>query len=380
MGEKTGIEWCDATFNAWRGCSRVSSGCVNCYAESQANRFPLMLGEWGPSGTRVVASERQWGDIRKWNVMAATEGVPFRVFSSSISDIHEEWSGEMLNGIGCKMWLTPSRHFMASSAVEFGGAPRATLDQQPNPDAIPLTMAHVRRRLYETIYGTPALTWLLLTKRPENVARHMEELRAAGTVGTACLPWSNIWRGTSVENQAAAAARIPHLLNVDAAVRFLSVEPLLGPLDLSYWLGIYKPAEARSEEQRDAIPWQRTIARPVRQIQWVIVGGESGPAARPMHPDWVRSIRDQCAAAGVAFFFKQWGEFAPSDVLSDLQVGQSRSFAVVSTGGERHLIRGGKFTGESPQIGDAFMYRVGKHDGGCLLDGAIHHNFPVPRL
>jgi protein gp37 len=135
----------------------------------------------------------------------------------------------------------------------------------------------VRARLWELIAATPWLDWQLLTKRPMNI-RHM--LPPAWLEA----PRPNVWLGTSVEDQQHADLRIPHLVSVPARVRFLSCEPLLGPADLTPWLG---------------------------ELHWVITGGESGPQARPCDPAWVRSLRDQCQAAGVALFHKQWGGRTP---------------------------------------------------------------------
>ena len=176
-----------------------------------------------------------------------------------------------------------------------------------------------REKLWALIAETPMLDWLLLTKRPENMMRF--------------APWQdswppNIWAMTSVENQDQAEKRIPKLLTVPAVVRGLSVEPLLGPVDLEQWLA---------------------------NIQWVIVGGESGPNARPMHPNWARSVRDQCQAAGVAFFFKQWGNWSPS--------GDERTRTFV-------------FQTDAP-YGTTILYNVGKHSAGRLLDDRTWDEFPL---
>jgi protein gp37 len=166
-----------------------------------------------------------------------------------------------------------------------------------------------RQKLWVLIEETPMLDWLLLTKRPENMLQF--------------VPWTetwptNVWAMTSVEDQEQAELRIPELLKVPAVVRGLSVEPLLGPVDLSPWLS---------------------------EIQWVIVGGESGPQARLMKPIWAGQVRDQCKDAKVAFFFKQWGEWAPGD--------QSKS----------------------PEL---TMTRTGKKSAGRLLDGELWSQLPTP--
>jgi protein gp37 len=156
-----------------------------------------------------------------------------------------------------------------------------------------------RRDLLDLIIRTPRLDWLLLTKRPENVNRMIEEATGFSEAAMWFHAVSHVWIGTSVENQEQAFKRIGHLVAIPAAIRFVSAEPLLGPLNISRWLGY------------------RADMSPRTGIDWVIVGGESGHGARPMHPDWARSLRDQCVAAGVAFHFKQWGEWVPSDQVDE---------------------------------------------------------------
>lgn len=230
------IEWTDHTFNPWVGCTKVSDGCKHCYAEALMDkRFGRV--EWGVNGTRKRTSAANWREPLKWNRDAQAAGIRQRVFCASLADVFED-----------------------------------------RPE-----LAEWRSDLFDLIYSTPHLDWLLLTKRPENV------LDMVPANWHAWLP-ANVWIGTSIENQAAADERIPHLLRIPASVRFLSMEPLLGPVDLDH---VVSPGSLET----------------LRGVQWVIVGGESGTKARPMHPDWVRSIRDQCQADGVPFFFKQWGEY-----------------------------------------------------------------------
>lgn len=186
-----------------------------------------------------------------------------------------------------------------------------------------------REHLWGLIFNTPQLDWLLLTKRPQNIEAMLPKICA--------WPLENVWLGTTVENQEEADRRIPHLLAVPAVVHFASCEPLLGPVDLRQYLGPYlsgKPA-----------------------LNWVIAGGESGPKARPMHPDWARSLRDQCFNAGVPFFFKQWGEWGPADLLRP---------------GESSI---GRRVGH---VGGAPVVRFGKRRAGRILDGREHNEFPQP--
>ena len=247
MGANSKIEWTTHTFNPWRGCAKVSAGCANCYAEAMSGRNPKVLGEWGPDARRAPASENYWRQPIAWNKAAEKAGERRRVFCASLADVFEE-----------------------------------RLDLEPS-----------RRRLFELIEKTTSLDWLLLTKRPAFAAGWLE----AHYEKTDAAPLPNVWLGTSVEDQERADERIPELLAAPAAVRFLSCEPLLGPLDF-----VMAAGNTSFDGGGDGFPGDRTF-------DWVIVGGESGPNARPMHPDWARWIRDQCVRAGVAFHFKQWGAF-----------------------------------------------------------------------
>lgn len=266
MGESK-IEWTDYTFNPWSGCAKVSAGCAHCYAAALPPRMRRGA-VWGADAERVPASDAYWRQPLGWARAAAREGVRRRVFCASTADVFED---------------------------------RSDLDP-------------LRARLWELIRATPELDWLLLTKRPHRMA------------AWACKHgWpDNAWAGASVENQAAADERVPHLLKVPARVRFLSCEPLLGPVDLEPWLD-------QGYESNGPAGWMQGPS----PIHWIIVGGESGARARPMHQEWARSLRARAEAAGAAFLFKQWGEH------------------------------------------DENGARVGKTAAGRLLDGALHNGFPV---
>lgn len=304
MAENSKIQWTTHTFNPWRGCTKVSDGCKNCYAESMSKRNLKVLGQWGPNGTRVIASESMWREPVKWNKAAEQAGERHRVFCASLADVFE---GE---------------------------------DTMP-ANCVPIVRA-ARLRLMETINSTPWLDWLLLTKRPENIMSVVHELSddldrtrpldAGGTdhdrVEGMMHAWlngrspANVWMGTSVEDQKAADERIPHLLKCPARVRFLSVEPLLGPVDLSKHLAA-KHATAMAFIDSNA--WHS-------MIDWIIAGGESGHGARPCNIDWIRSIRDQCKSAGVPVFIKQLGsrpvvvDESPNDDTGDS--GKPKPFTV----------------------------------------------------
>lgn len=255
MAENTKIQWTDSTFNPWRGCVKVSPGCAHCYAESQSKRNPAVLGVWGAGGTRVLAAEAQWREVEKWERRARETGVPERVFCASLADVFEDWPGQMTASAGHGINVV--------TGIE-GGAVTSRR---------PYTLSDARERLWGVIRSTPHLRWQLLTKRPENIVRFMPH-----------GDWSNVWLGTTVETQE-YAWRLDALMEAPqrVPVRFCSAEPLLGHLNVSTSLG-------------DA-----------GRINWVIIGGESGGGARDFDPDWARSLRDQCRAAGVACFVKQLG-------------------------------------------------------------------------
>lgn len=255
----------------------MSPACNHCYAETFSKRLGKDL--WGKTSDRRFFGDKHWNGPLRWNRAAEAAGVPARVFCASMADVFEA---------------------------------RPDLDEQ-------------RARLWRLIGETPWLRWQLLTKRPENVPAMVPE----EWLTRATWPW-HVWVGTTVEDQQRADERIPHLLAVPAAVRFLSCEPLLGPVDLSAWM---PPGRARwrcsgcrrfyAGEHRETCPgcgrvgfWSGSHegnGRPNGQpLGWVIAGGESGAGYRPLDLDHARVLRDQCAAAGVPFFFKQVGGFTPT--------------------------------------------------------------------
>lgn len=223
MAENSAIAWTDHTFNPWIGCTKVSPACDRCYAESWANRFgkPEL---W--KGKRSRTSPANWRKPLAWNASAAAYGERRqRVFCASLADVFD--------------------------------------NQVPD---------EWRADLWRLIAATPNLDWLLLTKRPQNIAKMLPPGWGEG--------WPNVWLGTTVENQEEVERRTPHLTAIPAAVRFLSCEPLLAEVNLEPYFG---------------------------GIDWVIAGGESGGGARPMHLEWARTLRENCAAYGVSFFVKQIG-------------------------------------------------------------------------
>ncbi len=285
---ETKIEWADYTFNPWVGCSKVSDGCANCYAERDYDKR-RGYAKWGPSGTRVKTSEANWNNPRAWNRKAEKEGVRFRVFCASLADLFENWQHAVRNHNGNLIFKKRNAigEYVTSQSIF------------PSPPLSHVSQDDLRRDLFELIDETPHLDWLLVTKRPENIIR----------MWPSCINYRspieqdihlhyrhNVWLITSVENQEQADKRIPELLKCRelSPVLGLSCEPLLGSVDLAdYTTG----ATVRSDN-----------GYPLT-IDWVIAGGESGPNARPMYPDWAKSLCGQCYAADVPFFFKQWGDW-----------------------------------------------------------------------
>ena len=311
MADLTKIEWCDATLNLWWGCTKVSEGCKHCYADAWSKRHGRAV--WGPMGTRIEV--KSWrSTLEKISKRAKAEGRRLRVFCQSMSDTFE--GPETMGGIDSENWQTVQR---------------------------------LQYELLCAINEHPHIDFLLLTKRPENVMAVVHREDDPDGVGGGPGVWrfpANLWIGTSVEDQKTADERIPHLLRIPAKVRFLSCEPLIGPVDLT---------QVEYDSILAAFAWED------RRINWVICGGESGPKARPMHPDWARSLRDQCVAAGVPFLFKQHGEWIGVPDLRQLPGGNGPGF------GEFDHCR-------YDQAHEAC--RIGKYRAGRILDGRTWDEFP----
>jgi protein gp37 len=366
MADNTAIEWCDATWNPITGCSVVSPGCTNCYAMRLA-------------GTRMKNHPSRAGLTR------GTKAGP--VWTGEVR-FNEAWLDEPLR------WKRPRRIFVCAHGDLFAdGVPDAWIDRvfasmalAPQHIFLVLTKRAARMREYLTaekrhfdddrVIDPPRSTRMM-------IAQEMAPLARSGTIGEALDAWNavdsgdrwplpNVWLGVSVEDQARADARIPLLLDTPAAKRFISAEPLLGPVDL-------RMLNFDGITNIDALTGAHGIVQPMRgsgpAIDWVIAGGESGHAARPMHPAWAQSLRDQCTAARVPFFFKQWGHFTPRDR---------------SPGMPGYI----EVTGRDPDvawpdgtIGSGCMDRnggygwpldpVGKKAAGRLLDGREWNEFPT---
>ena len=280
MAKDSAIEWTHHTFNPWWGCTKVSPGCKHCYAETWARRVGQDV--WGIRAERRELSDSYWRQPLAWNAEAVRTGKRARVFCASMADVFED---------------------------------RRDLDAR-------------RERLWRLIAVTPKLDWLLLTKRPQKVAK----LSPYGE------NWpDNVWLGATAENQKWLDKRMLELSALKAKVLFLSCEPLLGALDFSSWIAAARRGECR-------------------MVDWVITGGESGHHARPMNPEWARSIRNQCIDAGIKFHFKQYGNWKP---VTPREVNGHESRTLFLANGKTILVA-----------------NVGKKKAGRVLDGETWDQVP----
>jgi protein gp37 len=281
---KSKIEWTDRTWNPVTGCTKVSQGCKNCYAERMYERF-----HGHGSFKNVITHPERLDMPLKWKK-------PSMVFVNSMSDLfHEDVPFEFI-------------------------------------DMCFIVMAEATDHTFQ-----------ILTKRPERLLEYAQD-----SICEDLWPLKNVWLGVSVEDQKTADERIPLLIQVPAAVRFLSCEPLLAPID------ILTPN----------LLWHRLSGGGYKRqtIDWVICGGESGPGSRPMHPDWARSLRDQCEAAGVPFFFKQWGEYLPYCQLNPEVIPFKKSIV--------------EFPSPHNANKKNSYYKIGKKAAGNVLDEKQHLEYP----
>jgi protein gp37 len=329
VADKSSIEWTDATWNPVTGCTKVSLGCDHCYAERIVERF-----KGKGAFENVTLNEERLEAPLRWRK-------PRRVFVNSMSDLfHESVPDRYIADVFAVMALAKQHTFQV------------------------LTKRHGRMRS------------LLRRKAFRTGVQRAALKRAGGEAPWLVEPWwplRNVWLGVSVEDQKWADIRVPALLDTPAAVRFLSCEPLLGPVDLAQSLALWQPGDDQ--------PWKgnRLPARDI--LHWVIVGGESGPGARPMHPDWARSLRDQCAAAGVPFFHKQngaWIEAERDTATHLLQVDgylvDRKNATVDNPYGEGSGLAQDLVDRGHP--GWVRVRRVSKHDAGRELDGSTHDGYP----
>lgn len=365
MADGTKIEWTDATWNPITGCAVVSPGCTNCYAMKLA-------------GTRLKNHESRKGLTKD------TKAGP--VWTGEVR-FNRKWLDQPLR------WTTPRMIFVCAHGDLFAeGVDQVWID-------------HV----FAVMALAPQHTFQVLTKRPERMREYMLGMpsRRSFIAGYGALvrggnlpdhyetayeaiakPLPNVWLGVSVEDQKRAAERIPVLLDTPAAIRWISAEPLLGPVNL-------RRIRIAPDHHTmiDAMDGYAVADRPGREramLDWVVAGGESGPGARPMHPDWARSLRDQCAAAGVPFLFKQWGEWAEAcpDMCDDggkhieVDPDSYEGEAIYDDATDRLIAADGRlFTPETlpPDTPARLIERLGKKAAGRLLDGVEHNGFPEAR-
>jgi protein gp37 len=332
MGENSKIEWTDHTFNPWMGCTKVSPACDGCYAEAMMDhRYGKV--KWGPHGDRVRTAPSNWKQPIRWDKEAKAAGTRPRVFCGSLADVFD--------------------------------------------NQVPLEWRH---DLFNLIQATPNLVWLLLTKRPQNIVKMVKQSGCVAGNGTRYLP-SNAAIGTTVEDQERADLNIPALLDakydLGPAFAFLSCEPLLGGIDLervtvrvagepAAWRHYVNALTGEVFDDASGTIDGAYEAGQAPKIDWVIAGGETDQGkhkARPTHPDWIRALRDQCAAAGTAFHFKQNGEWISETVagteveMADLAPNQAVAWGDGATNHVRYT-------------------KVGKKIAGRLLDGIEHNGFP----
>lgn len=333
MSDKSGIEWTDATWNPVTGCTKVSAGCKHCYAKYQA--WPRLA-----AMPNTVYTGREFEQVQ---LHPERLDQPFRwtkprmIFVNSMSDLfHEDVPDEFIDKVFAVMALAKQHTFQILTK---------------RPERMLRYLSAINRENH-----VKGIIWMMLGKMPKRSSAAMKS------------PWPlpNAWLGVSVEDQAAADARIPLLLQTPAAVRWISAEPLLGPVDLP---GLFYYG---TERTGGVVPLRD---RGHTQLDWVVVGGESGPKARPMHPDWPRSLRDQCAVAGVPFLFKQWGEFVSEGHATgdtNFCYDNSRIGGWVSPNGAYELGADAQPRHDKSE----HIFRIGKKLAGRLLDGLQHDGYP----
>lgn len=331
---KSTIEWTDVTWNPVTGCTKVSEGCRSCYAERMAHQLHAMGQKRYANEFKVTCHTEALDEPRNWRK-------PRRVFVCSMSDLfHHDVPFEFIDKVFAVMALCQSHTFQVLTKrperMKEYLLSRWAIDESNRVDRSPQWYAVATSILDRGAKSMPMGAW-------DSAHDNMPD---------PSLPLPNVWLGTSCEDQATADERIPHLLRCPG-VRFLSLEPLLGPIDLL-------SVPAKSVEGYAGL-------RLADMLHWVIVGGESGPGARPMHPDWARSLRDQCQSAGVPFFFKQWGEWVEFDCKKRDAVmvegtAQCGYYCNPSVGHVDHRARP--------------MKRVGKKAAGRELDGRTWDEMP----
>lgn len=376
MAGDTAIEWADATWNPIVGCQIVSPGCKHCYAMGQAARIERMAAGAGrethyAGTTQPSKAGPVWtGKVALAGEQALTAPLrwtkPRRIFVNSMGDLFADGvEASWLEAVWSVMAASPHHTFIV--LTKRAERMRAVLSDDDLPRRVARAWCSVGRNLPDNHVDWKTRCWN---------ARGQDSTPRA-------WPLPNVWLGVTAEDQPRAEERIPELLQTPAAKRIVSVEPMIGPVDLttldqSGGFTSYDALRSYSDEQAREEHGE-TDARGYSALDWVIVGGESGrgPGIRPMHPSWARQVRDDCAAAGVPFFFKQWGEWAPGISAP------SETPGAYAFGDYKHeeVTRPLTIVGAAPRQFTMFgartrMTRVGKRAAGHVLDGVVHHAWP----
>lgn len=364
MGTTSGIEWCDSSFNGWSGCTAVSPCCTNCYAEALGKRLGT-LGGWGSGVARRRTGVKNWNEPLRWNEAQWWECPACGWRGAKVVE-------DTFLGARCPDCPFPYTGLNLARRRVFSASLSDWLDNEVPAEWLADLLDLVRR--------TSRLDWLLLTKR---IGLWRARLLAARAVAVerdasplvawldewlAGRPPGNVWVGATVGDQTEADRDVPKLLQVPARVRFLSIEPMLGPINIRRWLSPRQSPNADGYGGEHAPGWTTDFTT----VDWVICGGESGPGARPVNPEWVRSLRDQCQSASVPFLFKQWGEYSPGPVV--LAANFAGGAYIQPAVGPATAIARASAVDHGNGYGSV---RVGKRASGRLLDGREHLEWPV---
>lgn len=389
MADATSIEWTDATWNPVVGCSVISPGCTNCYAMRMAARIERMQAALGNDTpykglTRSSKAGPVWtGETRvAWHQLEQPLSwrKPRRIFVNSMSDLFHEslpWE-EIAQVYGTGIAAVHLRGHILQILTKRSGRMRELLH---------------REEFWQVANAAAASA---VMERVDPLDRRRDDARATLDHYDPDHPPPGIWLGASTEDQPRFDERVPELVITPAEKRFISAEPLLGTIDAMPFLFIYTHTDeallAADAPEPPTLPWNDPATTPAADISqprldWVIVGGESGPHARPTDPDWMRSLRDQCQAAEVPFFFKQWGEWlvATADPKMDFRFGDGEAFPIVSDGHDIVMCEAQDHRGAPKKIwrefwatGDGRLAkRPGKKAAGAVLDGREWREFPT---
>jgi protein gp37 len=356
MADNSKIEWTDATWNPITGCSVVSPGCTNCYAMRLAGT--RLANHQSRAGlTRDTKAGPVWtGEVRfndQWLDQPLRWKKPRMIFVCAHGDLFaENVPDAWIDRVFAVMALAPQHTFQV--LTKRSARMRAYMGDPRRPYMI-------ARRCLDLVIANPKTHGRLMDRASWPVASEGDP-DDPSDVTLKAWPLPNVWLGVSVEDQKRADERIPDLLATPAAIRWISAEPLLGPINFRW--ALWDNWRDQNGNERPRVNEYDGL----RMLDWIVAGGESGPGARPMHPDWARSLRDQCAAAGVPFHFKQWGEWSPHVAAIEDERGSIRTTP-----------RGG-VNWQTEKPGGAFgVFRVGKARAGRLLDGVEHNGLPEAR-